>query len=89
MLDDRETFLARLDRFAAVIADREARLLAFLDAPRSLADVAAHRFVYRPADPIPCAEAVESRSMAQHLDRLLAAGRIRQVDPGRYLRTDA
>lgn len=82
---DRETFLARLERFAGVIRDREARLLAFLaEAPRSLDEIAAHRFVYRPGDPVPFAESVERRSMGQHLARLARAGRVREASPGRF-----
>jgi glyoxylase-like metal-dependent hydrolase (beta-lactamase superfamily II) len=77
---DRDAFLARLDRFAAVIADRERRLLAFLAVPRTMDAIAAHRFVYRPGDAVPWAAAVERRSMGQHLDRLARAGRVRRVD---------
>jgi hypothetical protein len=69
-----------------VIADRERRLLEYLAEPRSIDDIAAHRFVYRPADPVSFAEPVERRSMSQHVDRLLAAGRVREVEPGRYRR---
>jgi glyoxylase-like metal-dependent hydrolase (beta-lactamase superfamily II) len=86
VLDEREAFLARLDRFRAVIADREARLLAFLRAPQGLDEIARHRFVYRPGDEVPFAEAVERRSMGQHLSRLLREGRVREVEPGRFLR---
>lgn len=84
VIDDHETFLARLDRFAAVIGDREARLLAYLEQPRSLDEIAAHRFVYRPSDPVSFAEPVERRSMGQHLARLCAEGRVREVEAGRY-----
>jgi glyoxylase-like metal-dependent hydrolase (beta-lactamase superfamily II) len=84
VLEGREAFLARLDRFAAVIGSREARLLAYLSEPRSLDEVAAHRFVYRPTDPVPFAEAVERRSMALHLARLARQGRVRELEPGRY-----
>ena len=35
VIDDRATFLARLDRYAAVIRDREERLLAFLAEPHT------------------------------------------------------
>jgi glyoxylase-like metal-dependent hydrolase (beta-lactamase superfamily II) len=87
VLDGRQAFVERLDRFAAVIADRERRLLAFLAAPRTLDDIAAHRFVYRPGDPVPYAEAVERRSMAQHLARLAREGRVREAEPGRWLAT--
>ena len=86
VIDAREAFLERLDRFEAVIADRERRLLDFLaSAPRSLGEIARHRFVYRPQDEIPFAEAVEARSMGQHLERLVRAGRVREVEPGRFL----
>jgi glyoxylase-like metal-dependent hydrolase (beta-lactamase superfamily II) len=86
VLSDRAAFLERLDRFEAKIAERERRLLDYLrTAPRSLDDIARHRFVYRPEDAVPFAEAVESRSMGQHLARLAAAGRVREVEPGRWL----
>jgi glyoxylase-like metal-dependent hydrolase (beta-lactamase superfamily II) len=86
VLDDRRVFEDRLARFHAVIADREARLLAFLrDAPHDLAEIAAHRFVYRPEDRIPYAEPVEARSMQQHVERLLASGQVREIEAGRFL----
>ncbi|MGH7897363.1 MAG: MBL fold metallo-hydrolase [Candidatus Binatia bacterium] len=84
VVDGREDFLARLGRFAAVIRARETRLLEFLAEPRSLDEIVAHRFVYRPGDPVPFADAVELRSMGQHLERLLAEGRVREPEPGRY-----
>ena len=85
VVEGRATFLEKLERFAAVIGDRERRLLEYLHEPRSLADVAAHRFVYRPADPVSFAEPVERRSMAQHVTRLVATGRVREVEPGRWM----
>jgi glyoxylase-like metal-dependent hydrolase (beta-lactamase superfamily II) len=86
VLDGREAFLERLDRFTAVIARREERLLEYLrGGPREMHEIVAHRFVYRPGDEVPFAPAVELRSMRQHLDRLLEAGRAREVEPGRYL----
>ena len=85
VLSDETSFRARLDRFAARIGEREARLLSFLgEAPRSLPEIARHRFVYRPEDTIPWADPVETRSMEQHVARLLAAGQVREVEPGRY-----
>ncbi len=87
VVDGRAAFLERLDRFAAVIADREVRLLAFLAEPRTLDDVAAHRFVYRPGDPVPYADPVERRSMGQHMERLVRAGAVREVEPGRFVTT--
>ena len=87
VLDGPAAFHERLDRFAAVIADREARLLAYLATPHTLDEVAAHRFVYRPADPVSFAEPVERRSMGQHIARLVRDGRVREVEPGLYLTT--
>lgn len=84
VIDDRAAFLARLDRYAAVIRDREERLVAFLAEPRTLAEVAEHRFVYRPGDAVAFADPVERRSMAQHIDRLREQGRVQEVEPGRY-----
>ena len=49
--DSADRALARLDKFEAVIASREARLLAYLgEAPRTLDQIVKHRFVYRPAE---------------------------------------
>jgi glyoxylase-like metal-dependent hydrolase (beta-lactamase superfamily II) len=81
---DRPTFLERLDRYASVIDDRERRLLAFLAEPRTLEQVAEHRFVYRRTDPVPFAGPVERRSMSQHIARLVQRGRVREVEPGRF-----
>ena len=83
---DRETFLARMDKFEAVIASREQRLLAYItEAPRTLEEIAKHRFVYRPGDAVSFADPVERRSMGQHLARLVAEGRAREISPGRFL----
>ena len=81
---DRATYLERLERYAAVIDDRERRLLEYLREPHSLAEVAAHRFVYRPQDAIAFAEPVERRSMGMHIDRLRRDQRLREVEAGRY-----
>jgi glyoxylase-like metal-dependent hydrolase (beta-lactamase superfamily II) len=85
---DRPTFLERLTRYAAVIGRREERLLAYLaEAPRTLDEIAEHRFVYRPGDPVPFAAPVERRSMGLHLERLVRQGSVREVEPGRFGRT--
>ena len=67
VLDGRDAFVERIDRFAAVIERREAALLGFLAEPHTMAEIVAHRFVYRPQDAVPYADAVERRSMSQHL----------------------
>jgi glyoxylase-like metal-dependent hydrolase (beta-lactamase superfamily II) len=86
VVEGRTAFIEKLDRYAAVIADRERRLLEYLAEPRTIDDVAAHRFVYRPHDPVSFAEPVERRSMSQHVERLVRAGRVVEIDPGRFVR---
>ncbi len=81
---DRDHFLERLDRFELKIVEREIRLLEYLDVPRTLDDIASHRFVFRPGDAVPFADPVERRSMSMHLDRLLARDQIEEVEPGRF-----
>jgi len=85
---EREAFIERLDQFSAVIASREQRLLSYLaETPRSLEEIAQHRFVYRPGDAVLFAEPVEKRSMSQHLNRLVRNGAACEVEPGRFLAT--
>ena len=84
VLEDRDAFVDRLDRFAAVITRREAGLLDFLAESRSLDEIIAHRFVYRPGDAVPYADAVERRSMTQHLARLVLSGRVEETAPGHF-----
>ncbi|MEA2625213.1 MAG: hypothetical protein QOD06_1258 [Candidatus Binatota bacterium] len=85
IVEGREAFLERLDRFAAVIAKRESRLLEFLRQPRTIEEIVGHRFVYRPQDAVPFADPVEKRSMGFHLERLAREGRAREIEPGRWL----
>jgi glyoxylase-like metal-dependent hydrolase (beta-lactamase superfamily II) len=85
VIDGHEAFRARLDRFTEVIGVRERRLVEFLAEPRTLDEIVAHRFVYRPGDAVSYADAIEVRSMSQHLDRLIARGRVREVEARRYL----
>jgi glyoxylase-like metal-dependent hydrolase (beta-lactamase superfamily II) len=85
VLEGRQAFRERLDRFAAVIPQREARLLAFLRDPHTLEEIAEHRFVYRSGDAVAFLACVERRSMRQHLDRLIGEGRVREAEPGRFI----
>lgn len=84
VVDGSDAFIERLDRYAAVISDRERRLLTWLAEPRTLTEISRHRFVYRPQDPVPFAEPVEARSMSMHLARLVRAGRVCEIEPGRW-----
>lgn len=76
LLPDRDAFLARLDRYVARIADRERRLLEYVREPRTMDDIVAHRFVYRPHDEGDGIAKAERWSMQLHLDRLQRAGRV-------------
>lgn len=84
VIEGRPRFLELLEAFAAVIADRERRLLEYLAEPHTIDEIAAHRFVYRPGADVPWADHVERRSMQMHLDRLLPVGAVVEVEPGRY-----
>jgi glyoxylase-like metal-dependent hydrolase (beta-lactamase superfamily II) len=85
VIEGREAFRERLDRFTAVIGARERRLVEYLVTPRTIDDVVAHRFVYRPGDVVPYADSVERRSMSQHLERLVRDDRVRELEPGLYV----
>lgn len=83
----RSRFLSLLDEYEAVIARRERAMLAFLREPRTLDDMAAHRFVYRTHVSLVFADAVERRSAELHVERLLVQGDVVEVEPGRYRAT--
>ena len=80
VVEDRATFIEKLDRFTAKIAQRERDILAFLSTPHSLADMVAHRFLYPRHITLPFIDAVEQRTIEQHLERLLRADRIERID---------
>ena len=84
-ISGRQDFLERLEAFTAVIGRRETALLDFLQEARSLEEIVAHRFVYRPHVTNPVVPHVERRSAEQHLARLQAQGRIQEIEPGRWL----
>src|SRR5262245_6098300 len=87
VLTERAEFLAKLDRFAGRIAERERALLEYLAAPRSLEDMIAHRFLYPPHAQLAFIDAAERRTITQHLDRLCAQGRVRQCEDRRWMST--
>jgi glyoxylase-like metal-dependent hydrolase (beta-lactamase superfamily II) len=87
IIEGREQFLEMLDAFAAVIPRRHGEMLDFLIEPRSIAEMAAHRFIYRPDVELPIADAVERRSADLHVARMLRRGEATEVEPGRFQRT--
>jgi glyoxylase-like metal-dependent hydrolase (beta-lactamase superfamily II) len=84
VVTDRDAFLALLAAFAGKIEARERAVAAFLaQAPRTLAELVEHRFLYpRGHDDVYIDEA-ERRTTEQHLASLAAAGRVRE-ESGRY-----
>ena len=84
VIEGRETFLRMVDDFAAVIDRRHAAMLEFLAEPRSVDDMVAHRFIYRPHVQLDFADSVERRSAEMHLQRMFTRGEAIEVEPGRY-----
>jgi glyoxylase-like metal-dependent hydrolase (beta-lactamase superfamily II) len=88
VIDDRDTFLSKLDHFAARIAERDAALLEFLAQPRSLTEMVRHRFLYRPHVDLPFIDAAERRTIEQHLARLLQRAQVERCDVDVYRRVN-
>lgn len=80
VIEDRAQFIERLDRFAGRIAEREQVMLDFLAAPRTIDEMIAHRFLYPQHATFPFIDAVERRTIEQHLERFVVQGRV--VDSG-------
>lgn len=81
VIHERAKFLALLGAFSARIDEREAQLLHRLAAgPRTLADLVRERLLYPPQADEPWIDCAEARSIAQHLQELAAAGRVRCDD---------
>ena len=84
VIDGRAEFVRQLDAFASVIEQRDDRLLAMLESPRSLADLVADGIVYRSGTrPAMFGNSVEQRTIAMHLTRLVDRGLAAQHD-GRF-----
>jgi glyoxylase-like metal-dependent hydrolase (beta-lactamase superfamily II) len=85
VITDRADFLAQLAAFTAKLDEREAKLLAMLAAgPQTVGELARQRLLYPPGHDALWVDVVEQRSIGMHLDELLAQGRVRQQDDGRW-----
>lgn len=87
VIEGRATFVQMVDDFAAVIDRRHAAMLEFLAEPRTIDEMVAHRFVYRPHVEHSFAAAVERRTAELHVQRMLTRGEATEVEPGRVQRT--
>jgi len=84
VIEGRERFLSMLDDFHAVIGRRHDAMLAFLSEPRTIDEMVAKRFVYRPHVDIPFVDTVERRTAELHVQRMLGRGEVSEVAPGRF-----
>jgi glyoxylase-like metal-dependent hydrolase (beta-lactamase superfamily II) len=84
VIESRDEFLTRLGRFTGRIAARERAMLEFLATPHTLAEMIAHRFLYPAHASMPFIDAVEQRTLLQHLDRMKLDGRVELHDDGRW-----
>ncbi len=84
VVEGQQHFIEQLDAFAAVIGNREARLWEFLQDPKTLDEIVAHRFIYRPGVELLFADHVERTSMNMHITRLLRDGGVIEIEPGYY-----
>jgi glyoxylase-like metal-dependent hydrolase (beta-lactamase superfamily II) len=84
VIEGREQFLELLDSFHEVIPRRHQAMLEFLAEPRTLDDMVAHRFVYRPHVEHVFADSVERRCAALHVQRMLVRDEAVEVAPGTY-----
>jgi len=84
---DRAAFLKALAAFTAKLDERSEQLLAMLaDGPRTLDELVATRLIY-PIDYVEVwIDDAERRTIGQHLDELIAAGRTATDGQGRFAR---
>ncbi len=86
VIEGRAAFLEMLDAFHAVIGRRHRAMLEYLAEPRTIVEMARRRFIYRPHVENHFADSVERRSADLHVQRMLARGEAREIEPGRYQR---
>ena len=87
VITERAAFLQAVHAFAARIDEREQRVLDLLaEGPRTLDDLVACRVMYKPEADELWIDSAERRCISQHLEELLAAGRVRAGADGAYRR---
>jgi len=84
VVEDYVTFASKLDGFAGKIPARERAMVDCLREPRTMDELVAHRFLYPPHAKAAFIDAVERRTIQQHLDRLVAGGRVVEVGPKQF-----
>lgn len=84
IIEGRQRFLEMIDSFHAVIGKRHQRMLDYLAEPRTVDEMVATRFVYRPHVDHVFADSVERRTAELHLARMMSRGEAAEIEPGRY-----
>ncbi|MFT4597287.1 MAG: glyoxylase-like metal-dependent hydrolase (beta-lactamase superfamily II) [Paracrocinitomix sp.] len=84
IIEGRDEFVERVDAFHAVIERRHAAMLDFLVEPRTIDEMMARRFVYRPHVEHVFADSVEHRTASLHIARMSERGEATEVEPGRW-----
>lgn len=84
VIEGRAAYIEMIDGFHAVIDKRHSEMLEFLAEPRTLAEMARRRFVYRPTVELSFATKVELRTAELHVARMLERGEATDVEPGLF-----
>ena len=85
MYTDRDRMLAHLAAYESKLDAREDKILALLaQSPRRLEEMVGVGLVYPEDYESPMAAPIEMRTVSQHLDELLAAGRVTRRDDGAW-----
>jgi glyoxylase-like metal-dependent hydrolase (beta-lactamase superfamily II) len=87
VIEGRERFLEMIDGYLEVIPRRHAAMLDFLAEPRTVEEMVARRFIYRPHIPASFADRVERRCAELHIARMIERGEAEPTDDGRYVVT--
>jgi len=86
VIESRETFVEMVDAFTAVIGRRHVAMLDYLAEPHTIAEMAEHRFIYRPHVEMAFLNSVERNSARMHVERMLRRGEAVEIESGRYQR---
>jgi glyoxylase-like metal-dependent hydrolase (beta-lactamase superfamily II) len=80
VITERAQFLAQLAAFAAKMDERSEKLLGYLrEGPLTLDQLVERRLLYPPGYSVPYVESAERRSIAMHLDELIAERRVQRA----------
>lgn len=86
VVEGRANFDERLSAYRNKLLEREQRLVDFLDVPRTIGAIVAHRLVYRPHVSALYIDTIEKRAAELHLERLIRAGLVTAGADGTFRR---